>query len=119
MTASSGTATPKAAGTRVLIVEDDPAQARLLSRSLTRQRPDLTVITSGNGVEAARLVSESAVALILTELTMPGMDGFEFLTCCFPVPVVKSFARSQPPACDSPSSCSRYPSATCWLRGSN
>ena len=64
---------------RVLIVEDDPAQARLLSRSFARQRPDLTIVTSGNGAEAVRLVSDSGVDLILTELTMPGLDGFELL----------------------------------------
>ena len=79
MTATLEASTPAASGTRVLIVEDDPAQARLLSRSFARQRPDLTIITSGNGDEAVRLVSDSGVDLILTELTMPGLDGFEFL----------------------------------------
>jgi len=79
MTAMLGASTPTEGGTRVLIVEDDPAQARLLSRSFARQRPDLTIITSGNGAEAVRLVSDSGVDLILTELTMPGLDGFEFL----------------------------------------
>jgi len=68
-----------AVGTRVLIVEEDPAQARLLSRSIARQRPDLTIVTSGNGAEAVQLVSDSGVDLILTELTMPGLDGFEIL----------------------------------------
>ena len=79
MTAMLGALTPTGGGTRVLIVEDDPAQARLLSRSFARQRPDLTIITSGNGAEAVRLVSDSGVDLILTELSMPGLDGFEFL----------------------------------------
>jgi len=74
-----GGPTPGEGGTRVLIVEDDPAQARLLSRSLARQRPDLTIITSGNGAEAVRLVSETGVDLILTELTTPGLNGFELL----------------------------------------
>lgn len=79
MTAMLEASTLAGSGTRVLIVEDDPAQARLLARSFARQRPDLTIITSGNGAEAVRLVSDSGVDLILTELTMPGLDGFEFL----------------------------------------
>lgn len=79
MSSLLGDSTPSGAGTRVLIVEDDPAQARLLSRSFARQRPDLTIITSGDGAEAVSLVKSSAVDLILTELTLPGLDGFELL----------------------------------------
>lgn len=86
---------PLAGGSRLLIVEDDPAQARLLSRSFARQRPDLTIITSGNGEEAVRLVSDSGVDLILTELTMPGLDGFELLAwAASHCPEVPVFAMS-------------------------
>ncbi|MES1178104.1 MAG: response regulator [Myxococcales bacterium] len=65
--------------TRVLIVEDDPAQARALARSFAKQRPDLTVLTSSNGLEATRLMTERAVDLVLTDLQMPEMDGFELV----------------------------------------
>jgi len=65
--------------TRVLIVEDDPVQARALARSFTKLRPDFTVLTAGNGLEATRLMSERAVQLVLTDLQMPEMDGFELI----------------------------------------
>jgi DNA-binding response OmpR family regulator len=95
MTEMLGATTPTGSGTRVLIVEDDPAQARLLSRSFARQRPDLTIITSGNGDEAVRLLSDSGADLILTELTMPGLDGFEFLAwAAHHCPEVPVFAMS-------------------------
>ena len=65
--------------TRILIVEDDPAQARLLARAFSRRRPDLVVVTSRNGVEATQLMRERQVDLVLTDLQMPEMDGFELL----------------------------------------
>ena len=64
---------------RVLIVEDDPAQARTLARAFAKFRPDLTILTSHNGVEAKRLIGEHAVDLVLTDLQMPEMDGFELV----------------------------------------
>jgi CheY-like chemotaxis protein len=65
--------------TSVLIVEDDPEQARALSRMFARLRPDLTILTAENGVVAKRLIRERGVDLILTDLQMPEMDGFELL----------------------------------------
>ncbi|MET0794099.1 MAG: response regulator [Polyangiaceae bacterium] len=65
--------------TRVLIVEDDPAQARSLARAFAKLRPDLSLLTSSNGVEAIKLMNERAVDLLLTDLQMPEMDGFELV----------------------------------------
>lgn len=85
-------------GTRVLIVEADAAQASTLARSLARRRPDLTIVTSGNGLDAVRLVSDCAVDLILTDLALPGLDGFELLSWaahhCPEVPVFAMSAAS-------------------------
>jgi len=64
---------------RILIVDNDPTQTRLLARSLARKRPDLTVVTSTNGAEAVRVMGERAVDLIITNLLMPELDGFELL----------------------------------------
>ena len=77
--------------TRVLIVEDDPAQARFLSRAFGKLRPDLTVQTAPNGKEAMRVMSNGGVDLLLTDLQMPEMGGFELVawavTHCPDVPV--------------------------------
>lgn len=64
---------------RILIVEDDPSQARVLARVFARRRPDLAVVTSSNGAEAIRIMSEGGVDLVLTDLAMPELDGFELL----------------------------------------
>lgn len=65
--------------TRVLIVEDDVEQARGMARVFSKLRPDLTILTAHNGVEATRLMLERGVDLVLTDLQMPEMDGFALL----------------------------------------
>lgn len=62
--------------TRLLIVEDDVEQARGMARVFSKLRPDLTILTAHNGVEATALMSERSVDLVLTDLRMPEMDGF-------------------------------------------
>lgn len=62
--------------TRVLIVEDDVEQARGMARVFSRLRPDLTILTAHDGVQATRLMTEGRVDLVLTDLQMPEMDGF-------------------------------------------
>ena len=65
--------------TRLLIVEDDVEQARGMARIFSKLRPDLTILTAHNGVEATRLISERDVDLVLTDIRMPEMDGFALL----------------------------------------
>jgi len=65
--------------TKILIVEDDASQARLLARAISVRRPEYTVITAPNGEDATRLLSEEEVDLVLTDLQMPGMNGLELL----------------------------------------
>ncbi len=65
--------------TQLLIVDDDPAQARALARAFARLRPDFKITVAGNGAEATRIMSERGVDLLLTDLRMPGMDGFELV----------------------------------------
>jgi len=62
---------------RVLVVEDDEATSRLLQRALVKQ--GWSVSTAANGRVALERLSESLPSLILLDLMMPEMDGFEFL----------------------------------------
>jgi CheY-like chemotaxis protein len=66
--------------TRLLIVEDDRDQARGMARLFSELRPDITILTAHNGLEATRLISDRGVDLVLTDLQMPEMDGFALLT---------------------------------------
>lgn len=70
-------ATPAATGAEVLVVEDSDAIRRLTSRLLVRAGYRVTV--AADGVAALELVVARAAAfdLVLTDLTMPRMGGFE------------------------------------------
>ncbi len=62
---------------RILIVEDEPSVYQALQLKLKNAGYDPQVAT--DGVEALRHVDEETFALILLDLVMPRMDGFEFL----------------------------------------
>ncbi len=81
----------------VLIVDDDAEQRDLLTRQLTKT--GRTVITASNGKEALERLAEVRPVLILLDLMMPVMDGFEFLAQLhrrdpdFDVPVIVVTAK--------------------------
>ena len=60
---------------RVLVVDDQPANIRLLDAILTPRGYDVRAAASGE--EALTTISESAVDLVLLDIVMPGMDGYE------------------------------------------
>src|SRR5262245_30916172 len=61
--------------TKILVVDDTPGQRLAIEVALG----DLgeTIIAVGSGVDALRLLLEHDVAVILLDVNMPGMDGFE------------------------------------------
>src|SRR4051812_2393411 len=59
----------------VLIVDDIPGNARLVESLLA---PDGHVVrTAGDGAEALRLVGAEPPDLVLMDVMMPNLDGFE------------------------------------------
>jgi signal transduction histidine kinase/DNA-binding response OmpR family regulator len=62
----------------VLIVEDDPATREVLRRMVEKE--GRKVVEAGNGRVALGRVAEKRPSLILLDLMMPEMDGFEFLS---------------------------------------
>lgn len=67
--------TPIAIGLRVLLAEDNPINA-LLAKSLL-VRNGCHVVAVGNGSEALRAVQDAPYDLVLMDVHMPVMDGFE------------------------------------------
>ena len=59
----------------ILLVDDQPAN--LLALSATLEGPGQRLHCAGSGREALRLLLERDFALILLDVVMPGMDGFE------------------------------------------
>jgi adenylate cyclase len=63
----------------VLIVDDDPINREILQRLLTRQGH--SVAEAGDGHEALRLLGEHGFDVLLLDILMPGLDGFQVLQC--------------------------------------
>ncbi len=64
-------------GARILIVDDVPANLRILSDALESRGYRIQAAT--DGATALRIVESGAPELILMDVMMPGMDGYE--TC--------------------------------------
>ncbi len=63
------------AGEHVLVVDDDPFIARLLEIELRAAGYDVRV--AGDGVQALEAAQERCPDLVLADVMMPNMDGFE------------------------------------------
>ena len=61
----------------VLVVDDDPAMRDLVRRALEKE--GIPVVEAEHGRAALERVARQTPALILLDLMMPEMDGFEFL----------------------------------------
>ena len=64
---------------RVVVVDDEPEQLRVLERALTRE--GLEVVTCEGAVAAfeALRADPTGFALLLTDIRMPGIDGLQQL----------------------------------------
>jgi CheY-like chemotaxis protein len=63
---------------RIMVVDDDEGIRYLLSIALSGIGYD--VVTASSGTEALNLSLKSSFALVLTDLEMPGMDGWNLAT---------------------------------------
>ena len=66
-----------AASGRILVVDDQPVNLRVVSSLLSKQGYE--VITASHGEEAIALYREAAPDLVLLDMIMPGMDGFDVI----------------------------------------
>lgn len=65
---------------RILIVEDDPAQRRILEELVKRFGFESLAVDSGmKGLQAMTGPSGTDLALVILDIVMPEMDGLEFL----------------------------------------
>jgi two-component system response regulator ResD len=62
----------------VLVVDDEPTIAEVVSRYL--DRAGYATATAGDGLEAVRIAIERKPDLVVLDLMLPGMDGFQVLS---------------------------------------
>jgi DNA-binding response OmpR family regulator len=60
----------------ILVVDDNQKTLRYLKRALAKY--GYTVVISDNAKDALSILSQTAIDLILADINMPEMDGFEF-----------------------------------------
>jgi len=81
---------------RILAVDDDSKVLKILQHSLTRE--GFEVVCASDGYEALERAKETMPDLILLDIMMPGMDGFETLRHLkefLDVPVIILSARGE------------------------
>jgi len=86
---------PRKLKEKILLVDDEPAIRKMLTRLLTGE--GYNVLPATDGAEAIEFASHADFDLVLLDLNMPGMDGwdtFEKLTAKNPLlPVIVITAR--------------------------
>ncbi len=65
--------------TSFLIVDDDIAYTMLLKEIICTEFPNANIITTDNGYEALILIGEKKPNVVLLDLRMPKIDGFQVL----------------------------------------
>jgi excisionase family DNA binding protein len=62
---------------KVLVVDDEPSIRELLAEHLSTRPSPYEVSTAADGFEAGRLVATFRPDVVLLDLRMPGVDGFQ------------------------------------------
>lgn len=65
---------------KVLIVDDDQAWLRLIQIELEDYSDSFSVITAKDGNEAIDILKKEHISFVVTDLRMPGMDGYDLLS---------------------------------------
>jgi excisionase family DNA binding protein len=68
-----------AVGCLVVAIDDDPAMRQLYELNISFWRLPLRLITASNGTEGLLRIGEFSPQILITDLKMPDMDGFQIL----------------------------------------
>lgn len=63
----------------ILIIDDEPDALQLFRRMITSLERDYQILLARDGQEALTILQESCPQVILLDLVMPNMDGFQLL----------------------------------------
>lgn len=74
-----GTTTPAPDIIKVLVVEDDPVQRELYRLQFAEWQLPVRLLTAIDGFEGLLLVGQHKPDMIITDLSMPAMDGFKMI----------------------------------------
>ena len=87
---------------KVLVVDNNRALRKLIQNKCGKFKDKFTTLLAGDGLEAVEHLKNNTVSLVVTDLTMPNMDGFALiahLTRTYPdIPVIILTADSPDPS---------------------
>lgn len=61
----------------VAVVDDEPELAHVVARAILAEHPDYQVVEANDGFQAGTMVSTHRPQVVILDLKMPGIDGFE------------------------------------------
>jgi CheY-like chemotaxis protein len=62
---------------RILVVDDEPSITQMITRAVKRSHPELEVGEAHDGFKAGTMVATFKPDVVILDLKMPGVDGFE------------------------------------------
>lgn len=77
--AARGFAGPSGSRRSLLLVEDDHPFRRALKRNLAKADLPVDVLEADNGFDAGRLIVEKRPVVVVLDIHLPGVDGFEVM----------------------------------------
>jgi two-component system KDP operon response regulator KdpE len=66
---------------KILVIDDEPAQLRLVEQVLSSSGSGYEVLKAESGQEALRIIFEEKPDLVLLDVMMPGLDGWQTCSC--------------------------------------
>lgn len=65
--------------TNLLLVEDDEHLQKLLKLYLRKNNDAFEIFTAGNGLEGLEILKKTFIPIVVTDIMMPGMNGFQMI----------------------------------------
>lgn len=85
---------------KILVVDDEPVVVKSLKEILQLQNYE--VVTAGNGEECIKKILSEKPDLVILDIMMPGMDGYDFLVSLKEMKVIKEDEPEIPDMPDVP-----------------
>ena len=83
---------------KILVVDDDPIMRDALSVGLALEWPDATILVASDGLEALDEIAALSPDLVLLDVTLPHLSGFDVLQrlrARYAVPVIVMTGRGE------------------------
>ncbi|MFD1774417.1 response regulator [Paenibacillus rhizophilus] len=64
---------------RIMVVDDEAIQRRVLAKMIRQFLPECEVVEAGNGKTALDIARTASFDVVITDIKMPIMDGFDFI----------------------------------------